>query len=580
MSLALPDRVIPINHRAIGVRSPDSSPVVRWFERNRVPVLVFVSALSWVIAATIASVRLLWFDELVTLYIAKTGSLRNIWHALSLGADPNPPLSHLLVLWSTRVFGDGALAVRLPMVIAGAATVPLLFLFMNRRLPVVFSTIGALFFISTRAYDYSYESRSYALTLCFCVLTLVLWRAALEGSHRLASSFGLALTLAAGISSNYFAVLAFFPIAAGELVRIIQNRRLELRVWIALLFGGLPIFLYLPLINHAVSQFAPYAWNRATWSIVNHTYDLLLDASLVFVFILLEAAAVIYLYRRFGESRKSSPVFPSHEIAAILTLLAYPVLGYVLAVLRAGMISPRFVLPMCLGIAMAIAIASYELFAKSSVLTIALLAVVFSWALARNMSSASGLIEQRDAFLDFQAGLPATGKLVVPDSLLALPLYYYSPAATASRIVFPFDLKAIRQFKGEDSAEQNLWAGRSIWPLAVEPIDQIECDLPSCHIIAPAGNWLIWKLVADATPAKPLGVWIHSGRMRERGFLFSLTFGGVVYVFGPPGKPNCAAEFGADRSSERFLTRSSPPAAANETFGNERSLGLSQGGRR
>lgn len=556
MALALRDRVVPIDRAAnVNWWSAGCNRVVHALERNRIAVIATVSALAWVIAATVARLRLLWFDELVTLYVAKTGSLRAIWHALSLGADPNPPLTHLLVMWSIRLFGEGPLAVRLPAVIAGVAGVLLLFVFMNRRLPVVFSAIGTLFFLSTRAFDYSYESRSYALTLFFCILALILWRAALESTHPVIASVGLAFVLAAGISSNYFAVLAIFPIAAGELVRALQQRRIELRVWIALFLGGLPIFLYLPLINRAVTQFAPYAWNRPSWGIVNHSYNLLLDATVDFVFILLEAAVVVYLYRRYGDSRKSTPVFPLHEFAAILALIAYPVLGYLVAVLRAGMISPRFVLPMCYGIAIAVALAAYKFFSKNSVITVALLVVTLCWALARNASSASGLIEQRDAFLQLQASLPAKGKLVVPDSLLALPLYYYSPRSISSRLVFPFDQVSIRQFKGEDSAEQNLWAGRSIWPLAVLPIDHIDCSSPDCHIIAPGGNWLIAKLAADATPAPPTAVWIHSGRMREGDFLYSLSFGGVVYMFGPPGTLKCVAEPAADRSYKRFMSR-------------------------
>jgi hypothetical protein len=366
------------------------------------------------------------------------------------------------------------------------------------------------------------------------MVSLVLWCAAVEGDQQTAACVGLAVSLAAGISSNYFAVLAFFPIAAGEVVRAIDQRRIELRVWAALAAGGLPIFLYMPLVNRAVARFAPYAWNKPNWFTVNESYSLLLDASLFVVFILLESAAAVYLYQRYSERRAVTRVFPSHEFVAIVTLIAYPVLGYIVAVIRAGMISPRFVLPMCLGVAMALALSTYRLFSKSSVLTVTLLLIASCWMLARNASSASGLLEQRDALLRLRDTLPEKGRLVVPDSLLALPLHYYSPPEVASRIVFPFDLESIRGFKREDSAEQNLWAGRPILPMQTIPLDDIDCSESNCYIISPGANWLIAKLVADGTPAPLLGTWIDSGHLLERGFLFGMTFGGGVSLFGSP----------------------------------------------
>lgn len=498
-------------------------------------VLLGLSTIALLIAVTVASFRLFWFDELVTLYIAKTGSLRAIWHAIANGADPNPPLTHLLVSWSMSLFGENHFSVRLPAIVAGMVGVVGLFVFLKRRLPIAFSALGVLFYLSTRAFDYSYESRSYALTLCFCMLALLLWRAAVEGRHQILASVGLALSLAAGISSNYFAVLACFPIAAGELVLAWERRRIELRVWLALLFGGSTVFVYLPLINRAVAQFAPYAWNKPDSTFFYGTYRLLLDVGLHSAFILVEAGVVVYLYQRFKEHRAVPRAFPLHEFAAIVTLIAYPFIGYVIAVIRAGMISPRFVLPMCLGAAIAVAIAACRLFAESSIITVVLLFVTLSWALARNSYTASGLLlEQRVDFHNLQKELPREGTLVVPDSLLAFPLYYYSPPDTAARIVFPFDVKAIRRFKGEDSAEQNLWAGRRTFPLTISALNRVECSWKECHIVSPPGNWLIAKLEADGIPAKVYDARTNSRHLRAGGFLFSLSFGGEVLIYRPP----------------------------------------------
>jgi hypothetical protein len=567
MSLPAINRVIPINQARERRRLRSfCDSVVRAIERHSIGTLVGIGVSAFLMAAVVASVRLLWFDELMTVYIAKTGSLRGIWLALKMGADPNPPLSSTVVMLSTRLFGDSEFAVRLPSIIAGTVTVACLFRFLNRRMSVVASAIGTLFFMSTRAFDYSYEARSYALTLCFCILSLSLWRTAVEGKHRIVACAGLSLSLALGISSNYFAVLAFFPIAAGEVVRAIVYKRRELRIWLALAFGGLPIVLYLPLVKGAVNRFAPYAWNKPNWFAVNESYNLLLDASLQIVFALCVAGASVYLYQRYCERKQMTPLFPAHELAAILILIAYPVLGYLLAVIRAGMFSPRFVLPMCFGIAIAAALSVERLFSRSSMAMLTVLVASGCWMLARNAYTASGLLEQREAFFHLQDALPQEGLLVVSDSLLALPLYHYSPPAIAERIVFPFNLKAIRKFKGDDSAEQNLWAGRSILPLKVELLDDIACSAPNCYIIAPGGNWLVRKLAFDANPAHQLAAYIDSAHLLERGFLFGMTFGGEVDLFGAPEHRHCGSDLLAFRlaaeedesSTGTFKTRDTP----------------------
>ncbi|HWR37818.1 MAG TPA: glycosyltransferase family 39 protein [Clostridia bacterium] len=479
-------------------------------ERNPVRTLIAISVIYFAITFIVSGFRLFWFDELITYYIAKVNNVRGIWDALSRGADPNPPLMHILVMWSMRLFGNNQIAARLPAILAEWLGVICLFLFLRKRVPVVYAAAGVFFFIATRAFDYAYESRSYALTLGFAMLSLVLWRSAVEGRHRIIASVGLAITLAAGISSNYFAVLAFFPIAVGELVRNFETRKIELRVWLALAAGGLPMLFYIPLINHAVAQFGPYAWNKPNPDFLFDSYDSMIDLVFYPALALFEAGLVIYIYQRTSEGRVTPPVLPRHELAAVMTQMAYPLIGYAIAVARAGMISPRFVLPMCYGFAIAVAVTGYRLFSRTSVGAMALLFVCFSWALARNAQSASELLEQREAFYNVQNSLPAEGTIVVSDSLLALPLYYYSPPQLSSRIVFPVDFDAIRRYKREDSPEQNLWAGRNIFPIRIQSLKGLARSTPKYVIVATRDNWLLQKLSAEGTPAEPLPIDIGS----------------------------------------------------------------------
>jgi hypothetical protein len=184
--------------------------------------------------------------------------------------------------------------------------------------------------------------------------------------------------------------------------------------------------------------------------------------------------------------------------------MAYPFIAYVIAVIRAGMVSPRFVLPVCFGFAIAVAVTSYKLFSRSSLATVGILILFVSWVFAREGVVAYSFFNQRVAFFRVRDRIPAAKTTVVSDSLLVLPLHYYSSPEIASRIVFPVDFNAIRRYKKEDSPEQNLWAGRSVFPVPVVPLKLLKS--PNYLIVTTGENWLLQKLAREGTPARKLPI--------------------------------------------------------------------------
>ncbi len=472
-------------------------------DRNPWAVLLFIAVIYFGITLSVSAFRVLWFDELITFYIARLNSVHAIWNALYKGADPNPALMHLLVMWSMRMFGSGQIALRLPAILIEGVGIFCLFEFLRKRVPVTYAASAVFFFIASRAFDYSYESRSYALTVGFAMLAVLLWRYAVESPHRMAATVGLGLTLAAGISSNYFAVLAFFPIAFGELVRNYENRRIDLRVWIALFLGGLPIFAYMPLINHAIASFAPHAWNKPDPAFLIDAYVSMIDVILYPALALLWAGVVIHIYQRVKELRIAPAVLPPHELAATIGLMAYPLIGYVIAVARAGMISPRFILPMCFGFAIAVAVTAFRIFGRNPVAALLMLAICFVWGLTRNGESISELVEQKESFNNILNHAPKSGTIVVSDSLLALPMVHYAPPDVARRIVMPLDFAFVQKYKHEDSPEQNLKNGEQIFPLRLVSLAELESENKSYSIVTTPDNWLLqyffWETGTPAT---------------------------------------------------------------------------------
>ena len=75
----------------------------------------------------IASHRLFWFDELFSIAIARLPNWRNIWSALSHGADSLPPIYYMLVRLFDELFGPREIGARIPSALAMVAGLLLTF---------------------------------------------------------------------------------------------------------------------------------------------------------------------------------------------------------------------------------------------------------------------------------------------------------------------------------------------------------------------------------------------------------------------------------------------------------------------
>ena len=469
-----------------------------------------LSILYWAIVLVQSALKLLWLDELITFYVARLGSARAIWSALLRGTDPNPPLIHILSMWAMRVFGQNTFGLRLPAMLASWAGMTGLYLFLRARLSVIFSMIGVCSFMAMAGFDYSYEGRSYAFLLCFSIVSLLLWRQIVESRNENLPAIGLALALAAGISSNYFGGLAVFPIAVGEAARTFQQKRLCWRVWLALLAGSASILAYLPLIHAAMIRFIPHAWNKADIRNIPGAYFEMTDYVLVPALILLAAVPAANILRGRGwrmpwdQNREIQPStkeksFPPHEMAAIITLGLYPVLGYGIATAMSGLISPRCAIPVCYAFAILIAASAYRLFAGKKKPAILLLALFLTWVGARESVLSVCGFQQRHAFASLLNHLPVSSgaeKILVPDIALVLPFDYYAPPDIASRVVFPIDFRAVHKYQSNDGGEQNLWAGGNhVFPMPLEKVASLEAEnAGESLIVASTNNWFLHDL--------------------------------------------------------------------------------------
>jgi 4-amino-4-deoxy-L-arabinose transferase-like glycosyltransferase len=512
-----------------------------WIDRHAWPSFMLLT-LSYAIAVCLlSSMKLLWLDELITLHIARLGSARAIWDALAQGADPNPPMTHLLVMASRALFGEHEIALRLPALVGYWIGILCLFLFLRRRVSATWALAGAVMSMAMGAFEYSYESRSYGIFYGLAMLAVLCWSISADhgvsAATRRAALAGLVLALAGGISANYFAVLAFLPIAGGELTRTVSERHgrnwravINPSIWIGLLLAAMPLFAFRPLIQRSIAQFAPYAWNKVSLDQVADSYTEMVEIILFPLLGLMVFAGVVIMQGRscahcrakmrprwFGRlasrqaERYGAYILPVHEGVAVFLLMTYPILGYCVASIRGGMLSPRFVIPVCFGFAIAGTIVCVRIFGHiREAATVALLCCV-AWFVAREAVIGYWYMEQKQAFYKVLAHMPggdrSTEPIVIADPLMALTFQHYAPAAMAQRIVFPVDFPAIRLTRREDSPEENLWVGRNRWyNLPVVPLADFQRSAGRYLIVASDGNWLVQDLLRHRYPVQRLPI--------------------------------------------------------------------------
>jgi hypothetical protein len=461
-----------------------------WVDERERRALGALVAFYLVVVLAQASLKLVWADELITFYISRQPGLTGIWNALKAGADPNPPLMHVMVKASTALLSGNALGMRVPAILCVLLAILAMWWMLRRWVRPVFALAGVLAFMATRGFDYSYDARSYAPMMGFAMASLALWMLASDfsGWRKGLALAGMAVALALGISSNYYCVLAFFPIAVGEMV----GRRWRPGVWIAMAVASLPLFAYMPLIRHNIAEFGPHAWNRPQASMVAMSYLELVEG----IFWPVLGLAVFAWWKERKANTEGTEVSRSKaEMAAVGVLLVYPFLGFAIAVGGAGMISPRCVAPVCCGIGLATGLLGQRVFGASRGAGAVLVLGLVVWVGARESFCASVLLKQRHAFFalcDAVAQSPGN-EYVVSDSSFVLPLYYYSNDLIRAGIVFPVDFDAIHRFEQDDSGEENLWAGRNgVFPFLIGNFkdDHLFCCDSTTVVIARPDGWL------------------------------------------------------------------------------------------
>ena len=170
-----------------------------------------------------------WLDEVLYSTSYWVSSLYNLWH-LFLN-DTSAPLYRVLLFFWIKIFGENELSVRIPSLLFGISSIVLTYWIARAYCSPSVAFLAALLLCFSPAHVwYSQEAAPYAMTLFFCLATVLAWLRLREmPSHRAWYAVYLSMFLAA-VFTHYYAAVFLLPLT---LLSVAVERPLRRRIMVA-----------------------------------------------------------------------------------------------------------------------------------------------------------------------------------------------------------------------------------------------------------------------------------------------------------------------------------------------------------
>lgn len=415
-----------------------------WLEAHPGIVLIVFSLLYGVGEASYASAAVLSHDEVWTWLVTDLPGWSGIWEGLAGGADFHPPLHYMLAQSGRTLFGNSILGFRLGSILGFWLMSVCLFAFVKYRSGTLFGAIAMLIPCAAASQHDAYVARGYALMLGFAALSMLCWQRASAGRWRPLSLAGLAVSIFLCIASHYYGVLIVLCLAAAEIVRGRERKRVDKPVWLAMGAGFSGLTVLWPFIQSARQQ-SPDFWAAPSLSGLFTVYqELLFEAVSPAVFAFLGFLLLDRILRRCGvtDGAPRAKPAPPAEYALAVALSMLPFVAFALAKTVTNAFHAHYVLPTIVGLALCFVFHAQERAARRELLGIVVLLCFFGWF----------VIQQRFLFLygreldaqppgasfsavsfdaaDPQGSLP----IVAPNRVEYLQYVYYWPAEYTRRL--------------------------------------------------------------------------------------------------------------------------------------------------
>jgi len=390
----------------------------------------------------VASHRLLWFDEILTVDIARLPGYAAIWDALAHAADGTPPGYYIPTRVSEMLLGPTAVAVRLPSALAMVIGLLLTFDCARHFTDGLHGLIALASLTCSFLPYYGYEARSYAIYFMLASLSLWLWACGPNDKWS-AMTFGVVLFLA--VTIHYYAVLLLVPYALWELSRW-KPWQLPSPKLVAGLFGvGIAGGLLSKLMSSYSRQFSAGFWAMPSFNELRVLfYELFPDGLFLLV------VAMVWIVVMTMSRTENVHVNRQREAEAVGWLFpCIPLAGYVLAEWKTNASLSRYFISALPGIAVAFSCLLWRHFHLMRRVSLGILLLLTTWGVAnqlrtvRHPDSVDPNRQQTKTryYLDLQEQLRSEGKrfMVFSSSILHVEVAHYSEHPEECILLLPSD---------------------------------------------------------------------------------------------------------------------------------------------
>jgi hypothetical protein len=387
----------------------------------------------------ISAHRLLWFDEVITIHIARLPDWKTILTALSHGADSLPPLYYFVVRMFGNMFGRGEVAVRLPSTLAMVATLLITF-DCARRLTDGLHGLIALAIAAWPLAGEGFEARSYAIYAMFAALAFWVWT--YTGASERVSAIPFGATLFLGVSFHYYAVLLLVPYAAWEITRWKPWQRPSPKLVAGIVGVVIPAVLLSHFILSFSRKFAPGFWSRPALRDLTEIYSHIFVNGL---FVVALTIVWVVLANRTQETIDLQPMLVGEAIGWLF--LCIPLAGFVAAELKTNAFAARYFLVLVPGVAVAFACWAWRHFHNVPRISFGIFLLFAAWGLEHQLQvvrhwQSVETPGTRD-YLSLESTLQDDGKrfFLFSDPFQFLEAQYYSKHPGQCILLLPSDFQ-------------------------------------------------------------------------------------------------------------------------------------------